>query len=384
MGIWESLNEQSGRSAGSVDDILGVVKGYFHKKRADEMRQKIKERFTQVKATQGQAPTAPRMVPQNPEVSSQNPVEGNAQSDGVEQLTPSPITGPRVEPKTQMRGIESLDDVYALGDMLNWNPEKTVGMATQEQERLRQQRQKKTMFAPQGSRIVTVDAEGNLQFGGDVPRTDTAVSAYEDFRSKYPKTPEGQNQAAMDWEEMLQKGRAKDERQWVIRNGRAVYDVAQPNDVPYEKPASAESVQTHRDAEASRQRTEQRMTEDRITKLTQRNQSLGQQLRQLGVNLFLEPGTKNVIKNDSETAKSLKVGWEQEIMDNEKEIERLNQKIGGRFKAGSQTTGQGSGGVDGYTVQPSQAALNYLEQNKNDARVRQQFLEKYGALPTGY
>ncbi len=170
MGIYESVQ----RSQGNIDQLAGVVQSYFAKKRQDEQRKAIQERFNPsvTKAVMGEPATIPvnENVPGGPAQSAgaggtfrnvptmQQPRTADDIFRQLPAAAPAELNRFQgVTTQAQPRGIQSLDDIYALGDILQQEPGKTLQAATEFQAAQRPQYH----FGTRGE-VYQTDARGNL------------------------------------------------------------------------------------------------------------------------------------------------------------------------------------------------------------------------------
>lgn len=168
MGIFESML----RSQGNINQIAGVVQGYFKRKHEGEVRDKVKELFT----TYGggaQKPTdagiqPAKEVPVPGQVTGEpgmRPVRG--QPEVASSAAPISFAGPierQSQPRSDtpvtksMRGIESADDIYNLADLTEQDPSKMVQDATAEEAK----NVPKTHFGTRGE-VYQIDRKGQIR-----------------------------------------------------------------------------------------------------------------------------------------------------------------------------------------------------------------------------
>lgn len=127
MGVYESLM----RSEESINQLAGVVQGYFAKKRQDEERRAMRERFTERVPRTKEVPMELTEVP--PTTITPGRTIGEEGFAGPVGPKPGQVETP-VPTDERMRPIQSFEDIYALGDILKLPPEKMAEMTAKFEE----------------------------------------------------------------------------------------------------------------------------------------------------------------------------------------------------------------------------------------------------------
>jgi len=168
MGIYETLM----RSQGNIDQLANVVQGYFKRKHDDEVRQRVKEMFTQY-AGGTQTPTDAGVQPATevPSVGQSTQEPGMRPIRGKPEIATAPAPISFADPITRQaaasnatpitrrtRGIESAEDIYNLADLTRQDPTKMVEAATAEEAK----NVPKTHFGTRGE-VYQVDRKGNIR-----------------------------------------------------------------------------------------------------------------------------------------------------------------------------------------------------------------------------